>query len=136
MFGRKRTERDGMWQMEEEKIRPERRVPELATLVRTATGNRKYQQDAAYVTPSRILAANKKTRILAIVCDGMGGMADGGRASQTAIQMMVQGFQRVEKSARLDIPAFSARASVPLTRPSISFQEKTAGAPALPWPPA
>lgn len=106
MFGRKRTERDGMWQMEEEKIRPERRVPELATLVRTATGNRKYQQDAAYVTPSRILAANKKTRILAIVCDGMGGMADGGRASQTAIQMMVQGFQRVEKSARLDIPAF------------------------------
>ena len=26
-----------------------RKVPELTTLVRTATGNRKYQQDAVYV---------------------------------------------------------------------------------------
>lgn len=106
MFGRKKPDRNSMWQPETERKRPERKVPELATLVRTATGNRKYQQDAVYVTPSRILAANKTTRILAVVCDGMGGMADGGRASQTAIQMMVQGFQRVEKSAQLDIPAF------------------------------
>lgn len=102
----KKPDRNSMLQPEPERKRPERKVPELATLVRTATGNRKYQQDAVYVTPSRILAANKTTRILAVVCDGMGGMADGGRASQTAIQMMVQGFQRVEKSAQLDIPAF------------------------------
>ena len=67
-----------------------RKVPELTTLVRTATGNRKYQQDAVYVSPSKVLASNKKTRVLALVCDGMGGMSDGGRASQTAIQMMVQ----------------------------------------------
>lgn len=102
----KKPDRNSMLQPETERKGPERKVPELATLVRTATGNRKYQQDAVYVTPSRILAANKTTRILAVVCDGMGGMADGGRASQTAIQMMVQGFQRVEKSAQLDIPAF------------------------------
>ena len=62
-----------------------KRVAELTTLVRTATGNRKYQQDAVYVTPSRILASNEITRVLALVCDGMGGMADGGRASRTAI---------------------------------------------------
>ncbi len=106
MFGRKKPDRNSMLQPEPERKRPERKVPELTTLVRTATGNRKYQQDAVYVSPGKILAANKTTRILAVVCDGMGGMADGGRASQTAIQMMVQGFQRVEKSAQLDIPAF------------------------------
>ena len=83
-----------------------RKVAELTTFVRTATGNRKYQQDAVYVTPSKILASNKKTRILALVCDGMGGMADGGRASRTAIQMMVQGFQRVEKTPEFNIPLF------------------------------
>mgnify|MGYP002072723084 FL=1 len=84
----------------------ERKVPELTTMVRTATGNRKYQQDAVYITKSKVLASNKKTRVLALVCDGMGGMADGGRASQTAIQMMVQGFQRVEKVPELNIPYF------------------------------
>lgn len=83
-----------------------KKVAELTTLVRTATGNRKYQQDAVYVTPSRILAANKITRVLALVCDGMGGMADGGRASRTAIQMMVQGFQKVEKAPEINIPLF------------------------------
>lgn len=83
-----------------------KRVAELTTLVRTATGNRKYQQDAVYVTPSRILASNKITRVLALVCDGMGGMADGGRASRTAIQMMVQGFQRIEKEPEINIPMF------------------------------
>lgn len=83
-----------------------RKVSELNTLVRIATGNRQYQQDAVYVTPSKILASNKKTRILALVCDGMGGMADGGRASRTAISMMVQGFQKVEKAPELNIPYF------------------------------
>lgn len=83
-----------------------RKVPKLTTLARTAVGNRNYQQDALYVSPSKILAANKKTRVLAVVCDGMGGMADGGKASRTAIQMMVQGFQKVEKEPELNIPAF------------------------------
>lgn len=74
-----------------------RKVPQLTTLARTAVGNRNYQQDALYVSDSKRLAANKKTRVLALVCDGMGGMADGGKASRTAIQMMVQGFRSVEK---------------------------------------
>lgn len=84
----------------------ERKVPELTTLVRTATGNRKYQQDAAFISPSKILASNKKTRVMALVCDGMGGMADGGKASQTAIQMMVQGFDKIEKVPEVNIPEF------------------------------
>ncbi len=84
----------------------QRRIPELTTLSYTDQGRRKYQQDAVYVSPGKKLAANKKTRVLAIVCDGMGGMADGGRASQTAIQMMVQGFQKIEKMPNVDIPRF------------------------------
>lgn len=84
----------------------ERKVPELTTMVCSATGNRKYQQDAVYVTPSKVLASNKKTRVMALVCDGMGGMADGGKASQTAIQMMVQGFSKIEKLPEVNIPEF------------------------------
>ncbi|MBR1866292.1 MAG: serine/threonine-protein phosphatase [Lachnospiraceae bacterium] len=84
----------------------ERKVPELTTMVRSATGNRKYQQDAAYVTPSKVLASNKRTRVMALVCDGMGGMADGGKASQTAIRMMVQGFDKIEKVPEVNIPEF------------------------------
>lgn len=83
-----------------------RSVPQLYTLSYTETGNRQYQQDAVYVSKSKILAANKKTRVLGIVCDGMGGMADGGRASQTAIQMMVQGFEQIEKASNVNIPGF------------------------------
>ncbi len=83
-----------------------RKAPQITTLARTAVGNRDYQQDALYVTPSKILASNKKTRVLALVCDGMGGMADGGRASATAVQMMVQGFREIEKKPECDIPLF------------------------------
>lgn len=83
-----------------------RSVPQLYTLSYTETGNRQYQQDAVYVSKSKILAANKKTRVLGVVCDGMGGMADGGKASQTAIQMMVQGFAQIEKASSVNIPGF------------------------------
>lgn len=83
-----------------------RSVPELYTLCYTETGNREYQQDAVYVSGSKILAANKKTRVMGVVCDGMGGMADGGKASQTAIQMMVHGFKQIEKCSEVNIPAF------------------------------
>lgn len=113
MFGRKKKEQGSTAEKKKavmQRSAPSepiiRKVPQLTTLTRSAVGNRDYQQDAVYVTPSKILASNKKTRILAMVCDGMGGMADGGKASQTAIQMIVQGFQRVEKDPVLNIPLF------------------------------
>lgn len=83
-----------------------RKVPELATYLFKATGNREYQQDAAWVSPTKILASNKVTRAFAIVCDGMGGMADGEKASQTAIEMMKNGFHSIEKVPEVDIPSF------------------------------
>ncbi len=112
MFGRKKKREREMVQSAERFAMAEapahvvRKVPQLTTLARSAVGNRNYQQDALYVTPSKILSSNKKTRVLAVVCDGMGGMADGGKASRTAIQMMLQGFQNVERSGELNIPAF------------------------------
>lgn len=103
----------------------ERRVPELATLVRSATGNRQYQQDAAYITPSKALASNKKTRVMALVCDGMGGMADGGRASRTAIQMMVQGFQKVEKLPEVNIPGFFRQGILTIDQTIYNFPKES-----------
>ncbi len=114
MFGRKKKkEYGGIFPSESvtcEIPAPQQRIvrkaPQMTTLARSAVGNRNYQQDALYVSPSKILASNKKTRVLALVCDGMGGMADGGKASRTAIQLMLQGFQSVEKNPDLNIPAF------------------------------
>lgn len=122
MFGRKKGQPEAgvpeTIDMAQQQIAaPARRtVPEIATLSYTVTGNRRYQQDAVYVSPSRKLAANKKTRVLAVVCDGMGGMADGGKASETAIQKMVQGFQQIEKLPNVDIPAFFRRGIVTIDR--------------------
>lgn len=106
MFGKKKREGQMGNPAPSVSRKIQRTVPELSTLSYTVTGNRQYQQDAVYVSPGKKLAANKRTRILAVVCDGMGGMADGGKASQTAIQMMVQGFKQIEKLPSVDIPAF------------------------------
>ncbi len=86
--------------------RVERKVPQICTYSYTHRGNRKYQQDSVYVSDSKILAANKKTRVLAVVCDGMGGMADGGRAAQTGTKMMCEDFQNIEKAETVNIPNF------------------------------
>lgn len=122
MFGRKKRQPEAGVPETIDMVQPQiaaparRTVPEIATLSYTVTGNRRYQQDAVYVSPSRKLAANKKTRVLAVVCDGMGGMADGGKASETAIQKMVQGFQQIEKLPNVDIPAFFRQGIVTIDR--------------------
>jgi protein phosphatase len=86
--------------------RTERKVPQILTYSYSHQGNRAYQQDAVFVSGSKILSANKHTRVLAVVCDGMGGMADGGRAAQTGIRMMTQDFSRIEKEPEVNIPSF------------------------------
>lgn len=89
-----------------------RTVPQMTTLARSSVGNRNYQQDALYVSESKVLSANKKIRLLAVVCDGMGGMADGGKASRTAIQMMVQGLKISKKHHRSIYRHFFSRESM------------------------
>lgn len=108
MFGRKRKELEREKRMVTAKSSHKivRKVPEIIALSYTATGNRKYQQDAVYVSGSRKIAGNRKTRVFAAVCDGMGGMADGGRASSTAIHMFREGFEKIEKEPNIQIPTF------------------------------
>lgn len=107
MFGRKKhITADKTVNLASETNRVERKVPEIITISYTVPGNRKYQQDEVYVSPGKKLAANHRTRILAAVCDGMGGMTDGGLASRTAIEMLVQGFERIEKEENVHIPTF------------------------------
>lgn len=107
MFGkRKKTEQPTVRYEDEIKPTVIRMVPEIVVHAATSMGNRKYQQDAVYVSGGKKIAANKKTRVLAAVCDGMGGMADGGRASQTAISMLKDGFEKIEKNPEVNIPMF------------------------------
>ncbi len=102
-----------------------RKVPELRTVSLRAAGNRKYQQDDLYVSAKcKKLAFNKKTRVMAVVCDGMGGMADGGRASSTAIKMMAQAFQRVEREPELNIPRFFQQGIYAIDRTIAAFPKE------------
>ena len=107
-----------------ERPRVVRTVPELATFSYTDQGRREYQQDAVYVTPSKKFAANRKTRVMAVVCDGMGGMADGGKASRTVIQMMINGFQNVQNQPQMNIPGFFRSAIVTIDKTIASFPKE------------
>ncbi len=83
-------------------------VPALRVFQYTEQGNRRYQQDSVYVSASGVipLSSNKQVRILGAVCDGMGGMEDGGKASQTAIRMLREDFEKVRHDPRVSIPDF------------------------------
>ena len=126
MFGRKKKNREMASEMPQMTERPRvvRTVPELATFSYTDQGRREYQQDAVYVTPSKKFAANRKTRVMAVVCDGMGGMADGGKASRTAIQMMINGFQNVQNQPQMNIPGFFRSAIVTIDKTIASFPKE------------
>ncbi len=109
MFKRKwHIEADNTIQLKEENDKSER-IPEIITSYYSAAGNREYQQDMVYVSPGSKLAYNSKTRIIAVVCDGMGGMTDGGLASRTAVDTLVQGFEKIKDSEDVDIPLFFTR---------------------------
>ena len=126
MFGRKKKNREMAAEMPQMTERPRvvRTVPELATFSYTDQGRREYQQDAVYVTPSKKFAANRKTRVMAVVCDGMGGMAGGGKASRTAIQMMINGFQNVQNQPQMNIPGFFRSAIVTIDKTIASFPKE------------
>jgi serine/threonine protein phosphatase PrpC len=101
-----------------------RKVHMLTTSMYSVVGNRDQQQDSMYVTPSKNLVSNRKKRVLAIVCDGLGGMADGGKASRIAMQIIVQRFQKLEKNSAFNIPLFFRRGILTADRVIYEFSKK------------
>lgn len=83
-------------------------MPVLRLFQYMEQGNRKYQQDAVYMSATGMvsLSSNKMVRVLAVVCDGMGGMQDGGKASRTAVQMIGKDFERIKDNPDIQLPAF------------------------------
>ncbi len=125
MFGKKKreAERETMRLLQQDS-RVVRKIPEIIAVCDSAEGNRKYQQDEVYVSPGGKLAGNHKTYTLAVVCDGMGGMADGGLASRTAINMLVQGFERMKGEPNIHIPTFFKEGIKVMDRKIYEFPKK------------
>lgn len=90
---------------------PEKRkpmIPVIGVYHYIEQGNRQYQQDAVYTSHngSVPLSSNKVVHILTAVCDGMGGMEDGSKASSTAIQMLREGFVQAKNMPGFYFPNF------------------------------
>ncbi|MDD3253281.1 MAG: protein phosphatase 2C domain-containing protein [Lachnospiraceae bacterium] len=73
---------------------------EIQASVHSIIGHREYQQDYA-----GLLVSN--SRALAVVCDGMGGLNGGERASQEAVKLLIDDYER-EKPAE-DFSGFLVR---------------------------
>ena len=83
---RKRTARKAAAPAEKTKVLP-RSVPRIGKLHRL--GDRDSQQDCFAVSPLERIG---ESGLLAVVADGMGGLADGDKVSQMAVSTMLDGF--------------------------------------------
>lgn len=72
---------------------------------RSDIGSREQQQDQAYLHIG-------KERIFAVVCDGMGGISDGGIASKTAVSVIQRAYTNYYIEEGADEPAFLYHAMV------------------------
>lgn len=69
-------------------------------------GARSGQQDCFFVSP-----AEETAGLLAIVADGMGGLADGDKVSQAAVSAMAQGFYQVKGTPQQVLLQLAAQAN-------------------------
>ena len=81
--------------------------PYIITAADSRIGDRPSQQDAYFVTKSGPISPFRLKRILAVVCDGMGGLDCGDRASETAVSMLRLAFGKLP-TKKVDIPHFFA----------------------------
>ncbi len=86
-------------------LRLSKKVPYIITASDSILGSRKEQQDSYFVTKSTPLSPFKLTRSFAVVCDGMGGLEAGDRASLTAVSMMKLAVDKLP-TKKVDIPHF------------------------------
>ncbi|MCD7746708.1 MAG: serine/threonine-protein phosphatase [Lachnospiraceae bacterium] len=82
---------------EETTTQKDNTVPTVKTGFSSVLGTRKVQQDS-------VLCSKQEERVLAVVCDGMGGLEGGEVASQEAVKLLETDFLEMEASE--DIPTF------------------------------
>lgn len=70
----------------------------------TFIGKRETQQDDYYL--SCVTKINNKKRVFAVVCDGMGGMADGGKASRLTVKNMAYAYEKIHNDENIDFNRF------------------------------
>lgn len=78
----------------------------IKTASYSVIGDRPHQEDAVYVSGEGESSGEAANRVMAVVCDGMGGMTNGGLASATAIQMIRDAFEQVKQEKTINIPNF------------------------------
>ncbi len=87
-------------------VQEQGRKPKVVAAFYSVIGDRPSQEDAVYISTEEKTSPTCKNRIIAIVCDGMGGMANGGLASSTAVQMLRDAFEHVKGDRTVHIPNF------------------------------
>ncbi len=76
----------------------------VLTAAATHIGTRPYQEDAVYVTESIRCGPDEKAVSFGILCDGMGGMANGDVASSETVTYLANRLANLEVQA--DVPRF------------------------------
>lgn len=88
----------------------------IETSCYTSIGRRSGQQDAVYVTEGEAWEDEAPHRQMAVLCDGMGGMTDGARASETAVTTMAYAFDRIRYEEAANICGFFESSMISLDR--------------------
>ncbi|MDR1571432.1 MAG: protein phosphatase 2C domain-containing protein [Clostridiales Family XIII bacterium] len=70
----------------------------------THIGTREYQQDALYVSDTVCFRRGEDPRVLGVLCDGMGGMENGGDASRLVVEALASSLPEIRGCE--DIHAF------------------------------
>lgn len=83
----------------------QKKEPHIITGSSTIMGKRFEQQDSYFVSGAKALTPFRLRRTLAVVCDGMGGLEAGDRASITAVEMLHFAFSKLP-AKKVDIPHF------------------------------
>jgi protein phosphatase len=76
----------------------------ILTASGTHIGTREYQQDALYVSDTICFKRGESPRVLGVLCDGMGGMENGGDASRLVVEALAGNLPAIRVCK--DIQAF------------------------------
>lgn len=87
-------------------------------------GTREFQQDDYYL--STVTNTHNKHRIFAVVCDGMGGMTDGDKASRIAVKTIAMAYDKIHTNEIIDYNRFLTEETI-LCNKLVNNMENGAG---------